>query len=129
MCLRQKGIIEDLDEKSQTIIYAVAGAEARGEKINQKCVLRVLAPKFAMPIIGRINALIRQGLLRVEKDATDQRVKYLRLTPKSIALVNVLSSTLKKVVNQVVVTACGLVLLLENQGLQAYFVAAEHLAI
>jgi hypothetical protein len=32
-------------------------------------------------------------------------------------------------VNQVVVTAGGLVLLLESQGLQAYFVAAEHLAI
>ena len=30
--LRERGAMEDLDETSRTIIYIVAGAEARGEK-------------------------------------------------------------------------------------------------
>lgn len=129
MSLREKGTIEDLDEKHRTIIYVVAGAEARGEKINQKCVLSSLGPRSAMPIISRINALVRRGFLTAEKDLTDQRIKYLRLTPKSIAMVNVLSAILKRVANQTAaVAAAGMMILLENQELRACLFAAEHLA-
>lgn len=128
--LQEQGSIEDLDEKSRNIIYVVAAAEARGEKANQKCVLKALKPRSHMPILSRLNALIRQGWLSKENDPNDRRMKNLRLTAKSIAHINVLSATLRKVVKPTIAVAAGLVaLLLDCDKSSTYIFATELLAI
>lgn len=112
MSLRDKGLIEDLDEKSRSIIYAVATAEARSDKINQKGVLAVLRPRSHMPVLSRINTLIRTGWLSAETDPSDRRIKNLRLTAKSRMLVNRLSDVVRRAVkNASVAVACAIALL------------------
>lgn len=103
--LRERGVIEELDEKSRTIIYMVAAAEARGEKISQNCLLRTLKPRSSIIIVRRIDALAKAGWLEKEKNLSDGRRKNLRLTPKAIAMVNLLSGMLKTVVRQAAETA------------------------
>lgn len=107
MSLRDKGVIEDLDEKSRSIIYAVATAEVRSDKINQKGVLAVLKPRSHMPVLSRINALIRTGWLCAETDPDDRRIKNLRLTAKSRMLVNRLSDIVKKAVRNASMAVAG----------------------
>lgn len=112
MSLRDKGVIEDLDEKSRSIIYAVATAEVRSDKINQKGVLAVLKPRSHMPVLSRINALIRTGWLCAETDPDDRRIKNLRLTAKSRMLVNRLSDIVKKAVRNASMAVAGAAALL-----------------
>lgn len=114
MSLRDKGVIEDLDEKSRSIIYAVAAAEARSDKINQKGVLAVLKPRSHMPVLSRINALIRTGWLSAETDPSDRRIKNLCLTAKSRVLVNLLSGVLRKAVRNASLAITFLVALLTD---------------
>lgn len=98
--MRDRGAIEYLDEYSRNIIYAVAAAEARGEKISKRRILRTLRPKTHSAIANRITALTTMGWLAYENDPSDSRVKNFRLTPKSIAMVNLFSDTLKRVVKE-----------------------------
>lgn len=128
--LRERGPTEVIDDKCQSIIYAVAAAETRGEPINQNGLLRALKPKSNMPILSRTNALIRTGWLKVEKNEADRRNKYLRLTPKSIAMVNALSRTLKSVVNRAnAMSAAVLALLWDYENSSANVLATGLLAI
>lgn len=106
--LQEQGAFEDLDDKSRNIIYVVAAAEARGERINQKIILKVLKPKSHMPILSRLNALVRTGWLAKEIDPADRRMKIMRLTPKSVAMLNLMSKTIRSVVKPVTAIAAGL---------------------
>jgi hypothetical protein len=128
--LRDKGLIEDLDEKSRNIIYAVAAAQARSEKINQKGILAALRPRSHMPVLSRINALIRTGWLRAETDPADRRIKNLHLTLKSTELVNRLSEVLKTAVKRAGATiACGVALVTDDANSNSLFLASEFLRI
>jgi len=124
--LRDKGIIEDLDEKSRNIIYAVAAAEARSEKINQKGILVALKPRSHMPVLSRINALVRTGWLRSETDPSDRRIKNLHLTHKSMALVNRLSEVVKAAVKRTsVAMGCGMALVTDHVNSNVFFLASH----
>ncbi len=112
ICLREQGVIEDLDEKSQSIIYVVAAAEARHEHITKRGVLKALKPRSIQPMTVRMAELLRDGWLSAEEDANDRRVKNLRLTQKSIMMINILSHTLKKVVKTATVLAAAMMALL-----------------
>ena len=128
--LRDKGMIDDLDEKSRNIIYAVAAAEARSEKINQKGILAALRPRSHMPVLSRINALIRTGWLRTETDPSDRRIKNVHLTHKSKALVNRLSEVVKAAVKRAAAaTACAIGLVMDHANSTAFFLASEFLSI
>lgn len=128
--LRDRGMIDDLDEKSRSIIYAVAAAEARSEKINQKGILAALKPRSHMPVLSRINALIRTGWLRTEMDPSDRRIKNVRLTQKSLALVNRLSEVVKAAVKRAgVAMTCGMALVTDHAYANAFFLASEFLSI
>lgn len=127
--LREQGSLEDLDEQTRSIIYVVAAAEMRGEKINQRGILRTLKPQSAMPILTRLNELIADGWLVKDVDDADRRIKNVHLTPKSIALVNLLSATLRKVVKPVSVIAAGLMaLLLDYERSTTFLLATEFLS-
>lgn len=126
--LQEQGAI-DLDEKSRSIIYAVAAAETRGEKINQNGLLKALKPKSHMPILSRLNALIRLGWLAKEVDATDGRMKIVRLTPKSIAMLNLMSKTIRSAVKTYSAIAAGIMALLwdfENSPLNLFATQVLH---
>lgn len=128
--LREQGSLEDLDEQTRSIIYVVAAAEMRGEKINQRGILRILKPQSAMPILSRINELIADGWLVKDVDEADRRIKNIHLTPKSIALVNLLSATLRKVVKPVSAIAAGLMtLLMDYDKFAAILLTTEFLSI
>lgn len=128
--LRDKGVIEDLDEKSRNIIYAVAAAQARSEKINQKGILAALRPRSHMPVLSRINALIRTGWLRAETDPADRRIKNLHLTQKSMELVNRLSEVLKAAVKRAgAAIAGGMALVTDHANSNSFFLASEFLRI
>jgi hypothetical protein len=128
--LRDKGVIEDLDEKSRNIIYAVAAAQARSEKINQKGILAALKPRSHMPVLSRINALIRTGWLRAETDPADRRIKNLHLTQKSRELVNRLSEVIKEAVKRAgAAMACGMALVTDHANPNSFFLASELIRI
>ena len=124
IALREQGVIEELDEKSRNIIYAVAAAEKRGEKINQNGILKALKPKSHMPILSRLNALTRTGWLAKEIDPADRRMKIMRLTPKSVAMLNLMSKTIRSVVKPVTAIAAGLMAMYLACGKSAIYLYA-----
>ena len=87
-----------LDQKSRAIIFAVAEAELQQKPLNSKGIISTLRPKSQMPVISRLQKLIREGWLKAAADPNDKRSKTLHLTPKSVGFVNSLSSAIKGVV-------------------------------
>jgi hypothetical protein len=87
-----------LDQKSRSIIFAVADAELQQNPLNYGGLIALLRPKSQMPFYSRLKQLIREGWLNAETVPNDKRSKTLHLTPKSIAFVNSLSSAIKGVV-------------------------------
>ena len=98
-----------LDQKSRSIIFAVADAEAQQKSINYKGIVTALRPKSHMPIYARLQQLIREGWLEAKPDPTDKRAKTLHLTPKTATFVNSLSSAIKRVVQATSAIAASLV--------------------
>ncbi len=98
-----------LDQKSRSIIFAVAEAEAQQKPINYKGVLSALRSRSTVPIFARIHQLTREGWLQAKADPTDKRAKTLHLTPKSANFVNSLSSAIKRVVVATSAIAASLV--------------------
>lgn len=100
-----------LDQKSRSIIFAVAEAELQQKPLNSRGIISKLQPKSHMPLFSRLQQLIRQEWLQSKTDPNDKRSKTLHLTPKSIAFVNSLSSAIKGAVKTT--TAMAAILLAE----------------
>lgn len=114
-----------LDQKSRSIIFAVADAEMEQRPMNYRSIVTLLRPKSHMPVYSRLHQLIREGWLQAKADPSDKRSKTLHLTPKSIAFVNSLSSAIKRVVKTTAVIAALFLAELNCQDASTAFLFAS----
>ncbi len=97
--VRQKDQLFTLDPVDERLLSSFAAVWGGGQRLSATCAARIVPDVAPRTVQRRVAALIEKGMLRVENDANDNRIKYFLATDKTIEYFAEISKCLEQAKN------------------------------